>query len=73
MWLPGPIYESLPYAYIIGGVLFITGTLYIGLETPRAALYIVCGLISIVAGAFVFGWRQAHRQQSSKQRSTSAV
>lgn len=73
MWLPSPIYESLPYAYIIGGILFITGTLYIGLETPRAALYIVCGLISIVAGAFVFGWRQAHRQKSSKHTKTSAA
>lgn len=73
MWLPGPIYENLPYAYIIGGVLFITGTLYIGLETPLAALYIVCGLISITAGAFVFGWRQAHRKEAPKSGNSSAA
>jgi hypothetical protein len=62
MWLPGPIYESLPYAYIIGGVLFISGTLYIGLSSPGAPLYIACGLISIVYGAAIFSKRLAHRR-----------
>jgi hypothetical protein len=73
MWIPGPIYESLPYAYIVAGVLFISGTLYIGLDTPGAPLYIVCGLISIISGAFVFGWRQARRQESSNRGDTSAA
>jgi hypothetical protein len=73
MWIPSPIYESLPYAYIVVGILFISGTLYVGLETPGAALYIVCGLISIISGAFVFGWRQAHRQKSSNRGDISAA
>jgi uncharacterized membrane protein len=73
MWLPGPVYESLPYAYIVGGVLFISGTLYLGLDAPGAALYIICGLISIVSGVVVFGWRQAHRQKSSKPGDTSVA
>ncbi|MDA0994843.1 MAG: hypothetical protein O3A13_14580 [Proteobacteria bacterium] len=73
MWIPGPIYESLPYAYIFAGVLFISGTLYVGLDTPGAPLYIACGLISIISGAFVFGWRQAHRRKSSKHGNTSAA
>ena len=64
MWIPGPIYESLPYAYIIGGVLFISGTLYIGLNAPGASLYIACGLISIVYGATIFSKRQAYRNKS---------
>ena len=29
MWLPAPLYEILPYLYILGGTLFISGTLYI--------------------------------------------
>ena len=62
MWLPGPVYESLPYAYIIGGVLFISGTLYIGVNAPGATLYIACGLISIVYGAAIFSKRMAHRR-----------
>ena len=64
MWIPGPIYESLPYAYIIGGVLFISGTLYIGLTAPGASLYIACGLISIIYGAAIFSKRQAPRSKS---------
>jgi len=62
MWLPGPLYESLPYAYIIGGVLFISGTLYIGLDAAAAPLYIACGLISIVYGVAIFSKRMAYRR-----------
>lgn len=67
MWLPTPIYEALPYAYVIGGVLFISGTLYLGLHHPAAPLYVTCGLVSIVAGIFVFGKRQFFRQKSSSK------
>ena len=38
MWLPGPLYESLPYLYNLGGVPFICATLYIGLEAPGPAV-----------------------------------
>jgi protein-S-isoprenylcysteine O-methyltransferase Ste14 len=62
MWIPTPIYESLPYAYIVVGVLFISGTLYVGLNHPAAPLYITCGLFSIIVGAAVFAKRQAHRR-----------
>ncbi len=64
MWIPTPIYEALPYLYITGGVLFISGTLYIGITAPGAALYIACGLVSIVYGAFIFAKRHAHRNSS---------
>jgi hypothetical protein len=66
MWLPRPIYESLPYLYIVGGVLFISGTLYLGVGTNGAALYIACGLISIVYGAYIFKLRQDARQRSDQ-------
>ena len=61
MWLPTPIYEALPYAYVLGGVLFICGTLYIGVGSAGAPLYIGCGLVSIVYGAYVFAKRHAYR------------
>lgn len=65
MWLPGPIYQCLPYLYIVGGVLFISGPLYIGVMTNGAALYIACGLVSIVYGAYIFKKRQDARQRSA--------
>lgn len=61
MWLPAPLYESLPYNYILGGVLFLSGTLYIGVTAPGASLYIACGLISTIFGVVVFVRRQASR------------
>ncbi len=73
MWIPGPIYESLPYLYIIGGVLFISGTLYVGLDTAAAPLYIACGLISIVYGVVVFSKRQPRRQNSSNSGSADSA
>lgn len=65
MWLPTPVYEALPYLYVLGGVLFISGTLYIGVSAPGATLYIGCGLVSIVYGAFIFAKRHAHRHPSA--------
>lgn len=62
MWLPGPLYEALPYVYIVGGVLFIAGTVYLGLDASGAPLYISCGLISIMSGVFVFLRRQMARK-----------
>lgn len=61
MWLPGPIYESLPYCYLLGGALFISGTFYISLDAPGALLYIGCGLISIVFGVAILVRRHAYR------------
>ena len=66
MWLPGPIYECLPYLYIVGGVLFISGTLYVGIASNSAALYIACGLISIIYGTFIFKKRQDARRGSNQ-------
>lgn len=68
MWLPTPIYEALPYLYVVGGVLFISGTLYIGLTASGAPLYIGCGLISIVYGAYVFAKRRQHRSLAMTSR-----
>jgi hypothetical protein len=61
MWLPAPLYESLPYLYILSGALFISGTLYIDVSAPGATLYFACGLISTVYGAVVFLLRQTCR------------
>ena len=64
MWLPTPVYEALPYLYVLGGVLFISGTAYIGLTAPGALLYLTCGLISIAYGAFIFVKRQQYRSKT---------
>ncbi len=73
MWLPGPIYESLPYLYILGGVLFISGTLYMGVTSTGATLYIACGLISIVYGAYILKMRLDARQPSNRSETLNSI
>ena len=64
MWLPDRIYEALPYGYMIGGVLFIVGTLYVGFESTGATLYAICGFISFSGGVIVILRRRAARKDS---------
>jgi len=61
MWLSGPVYESLPFAYLLGGGLFAAGAYYIGPSAPGAWLYIACSLISLVYGALIIVRRQVYR------------
>ena len=73
MWLPAPVYESLPYAYVLCGALFIFGTLYIGVTAPGATLYMACGLICIVYGAVVFVLRQTSRVATAHAETAEAI
>ncbi len=70
MWLPGAIYESLPYAYVVGGVLFIGGTLYIGIQSVTAPLYIATGLLSIVYGIYIIALRMTARAAARDLKNT---
>lgn len=73
MWLPAPVYECLPYVYVLCGALFIFGTLYIGVTAPGATLYVSCGLISIVYGAVVFVLRQTSRAAAAQSEMAQAA
>jgi hypothetical protein len=66
MWLPGPLYESLPYCYVLGGCLFSVGTYYNGFSAPGTILYLACSAISIVAGIVIFARRQAYRASAEQ-------
>ena len=38
MWLPTPVYESLPYMYVAVGILLIAGAAYIGIDSRETAV-----------------------------------
>jgi hypothetical protein len=61
MWLPAPIYERLPILWIVLGLLFIAGGLYIGLEFSPALGYVTVGLACFFAGVAVTGLRLKYR------------
>ena len=67
MWLPAPIYESLPYLYVLSGILFISGTVYIELSAPGALLYLGCGIVSLVYGTCIFKLRVDARRSATQQ------
>lgn len=49
MWLPDPIYKSLPTLYGVMGILFILGVMYVGVDTPMGPVYLGLGLVSLLA------------------------
>lgn len=49
MWLPEPIYKSLPTLYGVMGILFIFGVIYLGVDAPMSPIYLGLGLVSLLA------------------------
>lgn len=72
MWLPSPIYERLPVFWIILGLLFIAGGLYIGLEISPALGYVTVGLACFFAGVLVTGLRIKYRSDRADQSGTGS-
>lgn len=74
MWLPEPIYKSLPTLYAAMGVCFILGVYYLGLDAPMSPVYLGLGLVSVIASIVVTIWRSNSRdkgeQASSDESST---
>ena len=61
MWLPTPVYESLPYAYVAAGIVLISGATYIGIETGESSVYLGAGAISVLSGVLVYVRRATAR------------
>jgi len=61
MWLPAPLYEALPTAYVIVGALLLGGAFYVGFDGSMSIAYAGLGAICILAGIIV-------RQRRSKIR-----
>ena len=61
MWLPDPVYKSLPTLYAAMGACFIVGVFYLGLDAPMSPVYLAMGLVSILASITVTVWRSKSR------------
>lgn len=69
MWLPEPVYKSLPTLYAAMGACFIVGVFYIGLDAPLSPVYLGLGLVSVLASITVTIWRS--RSPAKTQRGES--
>lgn len=75
MWLPKPVYNSLPVTYALVGVLFIMGAVYLDLSDPKGPIYLALGALSIAASVTVSYWRATYpggRLKSKSDDSQSA-
>lgn len=60
MWISRPIYESLPYLYLIAGALSLAASMYIG-HWYWPTICFVTGVACLVAGLVVLLKRRDYR------------
>ena len=72
MWLPSSLYESLPWAYVFIGILFIGGVYYVGAHNYGMLVYAVLGLICIVSGIGIARLR-TNLRRAAKAASDQAI
>lgn len=65
MWLPEPLYESLPYMYLAIGTAFVGGAIYIGIGHEATAYYLGLGILSILAGIVIHLRRATARKEKA--------
>lgn len=66
MWLSKPIYESLPYTYILVGAVSLVATIYVDWwYWPTIAT--VIGITSLIAGLVVWLRRRDYRQNRDRK------
>lgn len=66
MWLPEPVYKSLPTFYAAMGACFIVGVFYLGFDAPMSPVYLGMGLVSILASITVSIWRSKSGGKTNK-------
>jgi Flp pilus assembly protein TadB len=62
MWISKPIYESLPYFYILAGLLSLAASMYLNYGIWPELCFAV-GLLCLVGGLVVLLRRRDHRDQ----------
>ena len=70
MWLPRPIYESLPWAYWVIGLLMLVLTAYVGEMRPVTIVYAATGALCFVAGVIVSAKRTKARKTGTAEEIT---
>ena len=63
MWLARPVYELLPYAYMLAGTVSLAASFFI---TDRSALLMWLGIASLVFGLVLWLKRRDYRTAQSE-------
>ena len=70
MWLARPVYEFLPYLYMLFGVGLLAAAWFVEMRT-LPSVFLVVGLLSIMAGLVLWLRRRDYRTRQSEYNSRS--
>jgi Flp pilus assembly protein TadB len=70
MWLARPVYEFLPYLYMLVGVGLLGAAWFIDISTLPSVLLLI-GVLSIMAGLVLWLRRRDYRTRQSEYNSRS--
>jgi Flp pilus assembly protein TadB len=70
MWLARPIYEFLPYLYMLVGVGLLVAAWFIEMST-LPSVFMLVGVLSIMAGLVLWLRRRDYRTRQSEYNSRS--
>ena len=65
MWLPKPLYDALPAIYVLVGVLFVSGAIYLGFVHEAAPAYAGIGAVCVLSGLLVRKLREQSRKNDA--------
>jgi Flp pilus assembly protein TadB len=70
MWLARPVYESLPYVYMIVGLGLLAAAWFVDSET-LPSVFMVVGALSLMAGLVLWLRRRDYRTRQAEYNSRS--
>lgn len=70
MWLARPIYEFLPYLYMLVGIGLLTAAWFVDMETLPSILMVV-GALSLMGGLVLWLRRRDYRTRQAEYNSRS--
>lgn len=68
MWIPTSIYERLPQAWLLLGLLFMSSGLYLGFDYSWSLFYYVVGVACCLKSMWIFTARLAARKPAESDR-----
>ena len=70
MWLARPVYEFLPYLYMLVGMVLLAAAWFIEIST-LPSVFLLVGILSIMAGLVLWLRRRDYRTRQSEYNSRS--
>jgi hypothetical protein len=65
MWLPRPLYEFLPYVYMLVGIGLLAAAWFIDIRT-LPSIFMVVGALSLMAGLVLWLRRRDYRTRQAE-------